>query len=115
MAETLGTFEQAVLARDCAILALEDFQTVSGDLLEEYREGILPGRRKHRADLWYLGQVAGFAWRANRTRAGLLSGAVVARTALDWLVPTANFNADDCSAGGTISITKAHDSGGSCS
>jgi len=75
------------------ILAPQDFQTVSGDLLEEYRERILPARGKYRADLWYVGQVAGFAWRANKTWAGVLGGAVVARTALDWLVPTADFNA----------------------
>jgi hypothetical protein len=75
------------------ILPLQDCQTVSGDLLEEYRERIYPARGKYRADFWYVGQVSGFAWRANRTWAGLLGGAVVTRTALDWLVPTADFNA----------------------
>ena len=75
------------------LLAPRDRQTVSGDLLEEYREGIHPARGQRRADLWYVGQVAGFAWRANRTWAGLLSGAFVARTALDWLSPTVDFQA----------------------
>jgi len=75
------------------LLAPEDRQTVSGDLLEEYRESIHPARGRRRADLWYLIQVAGFAWRANRTWAGLLGGAFVARTAVDWLLPTADFHA----------------------
>jgi len=75
------------------LLAPQDRQTVSGDLLEEYRESIHPTRGQRRADLWYVGQVAGFAWRANRIWAGLLSGAFVARTALDWFWPTADFHA----------------------
>ena len=73
------------------LLAPQDRQTVSGDLLEEYRERIQPARGRRRADLWYVRQVAGFAWRGNRTWAGLLGSAFVARTALDWLLPTSNF------------------------
>ena len=68
-------------------------QTVSGDLLEEYRERIHPERGQRRADLWYIGQVAGFTWRENRAWACLLGGAFVARTALDWLAPTTDFHA----------------------
>ena len=34
--------------------------TVSGDLLEEYREVIVPGRGVVRANLWYLRQVVSF-------------------------------------------------------
>lgn len=75
------------------LLAPQDRQTVSGDLLEEYRESIHPGRGRRRADLWYVSQVAGFAWRANRTWASLLGVAFVARAALDWLLPTADFHA----------------------
>lgn len=75
------------------LLAQQDWQTVSGDLLKEYREGIHPVRGRRCADLWYVSQVAGFAWRGNKTWAGLLGGAFVARTALDWLVPTADFHA----------------------
>ena len=40
------------------ILAPQDFQTVSGDLLEEYRERILPARGKYRADLGARGRSA---------------------------------------------------------
>ena len=54
------------------LLAPRDRQTVSGDLLEEYRETIHPARGRRRADLWYVSQVVGFAWRANRTWAGRL-------------------------------------------
>ena len=46
-------------------------QTVSGDL-QEYRERIHPERGQRRADLWYIGQVAGFTWRENRAWACLL-------------------------------------------
>lgn len=75
------------------LLAPQDRQSVSGDLLEEYRERIHPARGRRRADLWYVSQVAGFAWRGNRTWAGLLGSAFVARTALDWLLPTSDFHA----------------------
>jgi hypothetical protein len=34
-----------------------DRQTVTGDLLEEYREVVLPGRGRLRAQLWYFRQV----------------------------------------------------------
>ena len=34
-----------------------DRETVAGDLLEEYREGVLPTRGRARAQLWYLRQV----------------------------------------------------------
>jgi hypothetical protein len=75
------------------LLAPEDRQSVSGDLLEEYRENVHPARGRRRADLWYVSQVAGFAWRAHRTWAALLGGAFVSRTAIDWLWPTTDFYA----------------------
>jgi len=74
------------------LLAPRDRQTVSGDLLEGYRESIYPTRGRLRADVWYVTQVAGFAWRGHRTWAALLSAAFVARTALDWFVPTTDFH-----------------------
>lgn len=49
-----------------ALLAPQDRETVSGDLLEEYRESVHPVYGPRRADLWYVTQVAGFARRANR-------------------------------------------------
>ena len=68
-----------------------DRENVSGDLLEEYRASILPIRGKTEADRWYVGQVAGFVWRATWVWAFLFSGEFVARTAYDWLVPTTDF------------------------
>src|SRR4029453_7961224 len=62
------------------LLAPHDRETVSGDLLEEYRESVYPARGRCRADAWYVRQVAGFAWRENRSWAGLFSAAFIART-----------------------------------
>jgi hypothetical protein len=73
------------------LLAPRDRQTVSGDLLEEYRENIYPGRGREAADRWYVSQVVGFALRGNWLWAALLSGSFITRTALDWFVPTADF------------------------
>ena len=39
------------------LLRRRDRETVSGDLLEEYREVIVPTRRAARARLWYLGEI----------------------------------------------------------
>jgi hypothetical protein len=74
------------------LLAPHDRETVSGDLLEEYRESVYPARGRRRADAWYVRQVAGFAWRENRSWAGLFSAAFIARTSLDWFMPTADFH-----------------------
>src|SRR5262245_27194604 len=40
-----------------AMLTARDRDTIPGDLLEEYREVILPARGRFRATLWYLRQV----------------------------------------------------------
>jgi hypothetical protein len=69
-----------------------DRENVSGDLLAEYRESIVPVRGKTAADWWYVGQVAGFVWRATWAWAVVFSGAFLARTAYDWLVPTTDFH-----------------------
>jgi hypothetical protein len=73
-------------------LPRRDVATVSGDLLEEYRERVYPARGRRRADAWFLTQVLGFAWRNARLWVTLLSVAFIARTAMDWLVPTADFH-----------------------
>jgi len=70
----------------------ENFDNVSGDLLEEYRDSVLPSRGQHRADRWYVRQVLGFVWRKTRLWAFLFGGAFVARTALDWLAPPVTFD-----------------------
>ena len=73
------------------LLPPHDRDAVSGDLLEEYRERIHPVRGRVRADVWFVTQVLGFLWRDNWLWAALLGGALVTRTALDWLVPTVTF------------------------
>ncbi len=74
------------------LLPPHDRDPVSGDLLEEYRESIYPARGRIRADVWFVTQVFGFLWSDNRLWAALLGGSLVARTALDWLVPTVDFH-----------------------
>jgi hypothetical protein len=69
-----------------------DVDSVSGDLLEEYRDSIQPVHGQRRADRWYVTQVFGFVWRDARLWAALFGGAVVARTALDWVAPPSDFH-----------------------
>jgi hypothetical protein len=47
------------------LLPPDEAETVSGDLIEEYRETMYPARGRWRADLWFVRQVSGFAWRGN--------------------------------------------------
>lgn len=68
-------------------------ESVSGDLLEEYREVIQPARGSCAADLWYARQLAGFLSRQTGIWAGLFAAAFIARTAYDWLDPVDNFHA----------------------
>jgi hypothetical protein len=73
-------------------LRSEVFLTVSGDLLEQYRDSILPARGLMRADGWYLRQVLGFVLRGILPWAALFAAAFIARFAMDALDPTANFH-----------------------
>ena len=74
-----------------ALLRRDDAETVSGDLLEEYRETIYPTRGRWRADLWFVRQVAGFAWRAGGVWGCVQGAAMVGRDGLDWFAPTNYF------------------------
>ena len=74
------------------VLKPGDFDTVSGDLLEEYRESIRPARGQRRADLWYVTQVFGFVSPGARLGGVLFGAAFVARTALDWFAPPLDFH-----------------------
>lgn len=73
------------------ILPLEHRENVSGDLLEEYRDAIIPSRGQSAADAWYVRQVCGFLWRATWVWAVLFSAAFVLRQAIDFLIPTRDF------------------------
>lgn len=75
-----------------AVLKQTDFDRVSGDLLEEYRETVYPARGRARADRWYVAQVLGFALPKVAVWGALFGTAGFARTALDWFVPTHEFS-----------------------
>ena len=74
------------------VLAPRDRDSVSGDLLEAYRDSVVPARGPAAANAWYVRQVAGFVWRATWLWALAFSVAFVARNAYDWLVPTTDFH-----------------------
>jgi hypothetical protein len=74
-----------------ALLGQRDGETVSGDLLEQYRDSICPLHGRKRADLWFVGQVIGFAWRTTWMWGVLFAALVIGREALDWLVPPSDF------------------------
>jgi hypothetical protein len=74
------------------ILKPYDFDSVSGDLLEEYRGARDSGRGRGESNAWYIAQVFGFAWRSAWSWAALMGAAFVVRTAMDWLVPTSDFH-----------------------
>ncbi len=73
------------------VLARQDRDAVSGDLLEEYREVIVPKRGQRRADRWYVAQVAGYIVRSHLAWAVLFAGAFLARQVYDAFVPTTEF------------------------
>lgn len=74
-----------------AVLKRRDFDSVAGDLLEEYRDAVHPARGREGADRWYVAEVLGFAIRSFGVWGVLFGGAFVAREALDRLIPTQDF------------------------
>jgi hypothetical protein len=73
------------------VLARANRDCISGDLLEAYRDDIVPARGRRAADVWYVVQVFGYVWRATWVWTVIFSGACLARTGYDWLVPTTDF------------------------
>jgi hypothetical protein len=73
------------------LLKPADRDSVSGDLLETYRETIRPALGRWRADVWYVRQLAGFAWRAAWVWGVLFAASFIGRSALDWFAPPADF------------------------
>jgi hypothetical protein len=72
-------------------MTVDDAETVSGDLLEQYRETVYPSRGRSRAVLWYVVQVSGFM------RIPLVCGLVLAafaigRMLLDTFAPPADYS-----------------------
>jgi hypothetical protein len=72
------------------LLKPHDRDTVSGDLLEEYRDAIVPTRGRA-ADLWYIRQVAWYLLRASWVWGTLMGSALVIRYLLDTRVPPADY------------------------
>jgi hypothetical protein len=62
-------------------------ESVSGDLLEQYRETVFPGRGQSSANAWYLRQVASFLWRATWMFVAFTAAALILRTLADTFAP----------------------------
>lgn len=67
-------------------LSAKDRDSVSGDLLEEYRDAIVPSRGGG-ARRWYIRQVAGYRLRHTGMWGALIACILVARFAVDILAP----------------------------
>jgi hypothetical protein len=65
--------------------------SISGDLLEEYRERILPLRGAAAADRWYVRQMLGYLWRATWLWAVVFAAAALLRDALDRFDPPQSY------------------------
>ena len=74
------------------VLDRDHADSVSGDLLEEYRATVHPARGQSRADRWYVMQTFGYVARSAGFWAAIFGGAFVGRTSLDWLAPTDDFH-----------------------
>jgi hypothetical protein len=68
------------------LLPPEDRDSVSGDLLEEYRDSILPALGG-KANGWYIRQVAGYLLRKTWVWGGLVGVILVTRYLFDTLAP----------------------------
>ena len=73
------------------VLPPDEAETVSGDLIEEYRDTILPAAGGWRAGLWLAGQVAGFVWRTLFAWSVLVAAFMAGRFALDTFAPPQNY------------------------
>jgi hypothetical protein len=72
------------------LLEPEHRESVSGDLLEEYRRSIVPALGGG-ADGWYVRQVGGFLWRASWQWGALVGATLIVRYMFDTLVPVTNY------------------------
>lgn len=69
-----------------ASLSADDRESVTGDLLEEYRQSIVPAMGA-RADRWYIRQVSWYVLRAVMPWALLIAAICVVRLVFDALMP----------------------------
>jgi hypothetical protein len=68
------------------LLSPEDRDSVSGDLLEEYRESIVPAMGS-KADGWYVRQVSGYVLRKAGIWGALVGAILITRYLVDTLAP----------------------------
>jgi hypothetical protein len=73
------------------LLRADDAETVMGDLIEEYRDTVYPSSGRWRADVWFVRQVAGFAWRTASLWGLLLAAFTTGRFLLDTFAPPAHW------------------------
>ena len=72
------------------LLKPEDRESVSGDLLEQYRDTIHPLLGPD-ADRWYMRQVGSFLFRASWAWGAIVGGALVVRYLLDTHAPPTDY------------------------
>lgn len=65
--------------------------SITGDLLEEYRERMVPSRGPAAADRWYVRQMLGYMWRATWLWAVVFAAAALFRDALDRFDPPQSY------------------------
>ena len=73
------------------LLKPKDRESVSGDLIEQYRDTIVPTLGPAAADRWYIRQVGSFLFRASWAWGAFVGGALVIRYMFDTLVPPRDY------------------------
>ena len=73
------------------LLPSGEAETVAGDLIEEYRDEVLPARGERQANIWFIRQVAGFAWRTQVVWGLLVAIFIAGRFVLDTFAPPASY------------------------
>ena len=73
------------------LLPSDEAETVAGDLIEEYRDSVLPALGRRPADVWFVRQVAGFVWRAPVVWGLLVAVFISGRFLLDTFAPPVSY------------------------
>jgi hypothetical protein len=73
------------------LLKPKDRESVSGDLLEEYRDSVVPARGRAAANRWYALQVGSFLLRASWAWGAMLGAALTICYLFDRLLPPTDY------------------------
>jgi hypothetical protein len=84
------------------VLTPRDRESVSGDLLEEYRDAIVPARGPAAANRWYEIHVGSLLVRVSWRWGAVLGSALVIRYMFDTLAPVTDYRMRSTSIGYTI-------------